>query len=173
MYLVSVYFDDESSEKIQRLINKVGDKSGNKFMIEGKVPPHITIAAFQTKEESKVIEILGNNIKDIKDTIITWASIGIFKSSVIFLAPVLNKGLHNISVCINKGLSLVDDIAISKFYLPFQWMPHTTIAKKLSREELMIAFQELEKNFTIFSGRITKIGLSSTNPYEDIIVWKL
>ena len=37
----------------------------------------------------------------------------------------------------------------------------------------MIAFQELEKNFTIFSGRITKIGLSSTNPYEDIIVWKL
>lgn len=173
MYLVSVYFDDESSEKIQRLINKVGDKSGNKFMIEGKVPPHITIAAFQTKEESKVIEILGNNIKDIKDTIITWASIGIFKSSVIFLAPVLNKDLHNISVCINKGLSLVDDIAISKFYLPFQWMPHTTIAKKLSREELMIAFQELEKNFTIFSGRITKIGLSSTNPYEDIIVWKL
>lgn len=173
MYLVSVYFDDESSKKIQRLINKVGDKSGNKFMIEGKVPPHITIAAFQTKEESKVIEILGDKIKDIKDTIITWASIGIFKSSVIFLAPVLNEDLHNISVCINKGLSLVDDIAISKFYLPFQWMPHTTIAKKLSREELMIAFQELEKNFTIFSGRITKIGLSRTNPYEDIIVWEL
>ena len=173
MYLVSVYFDDESSKKIQRLINKVGDKSGNKFMIEGKVPPHITIAAFQTKEESKVVEILGDKIKDIKDTIITWASIGIFKSSVIFLAPVLNKDLHDISVCVNKGLSLVDDIAISKFYLPFQWMPHTTIAKKLSREELMIAFQELEKNFTIFSGRITKIGLSSTNPYEDIIVWEL
>lgn len=173
MYLVSVYFDDESSKKIQRLINKVGDKSGNKFMIEGNVPPHITIAAFQTKEESKVIEILENKIKDIKDTIITWASIGVFKSSVIFLAPVLNEDLHNISVSVNKGLSLVEDIAISKFYLPFQWMPHTTIAKKLSREELMIAFQELEKNFTIFSGRITKIGLSSTNPYEDIIVWKL
>lgn len=173
MYLVSVYFDDESSKKIQRLINKVGDKSGNKFMIEGKVPPHITIAAFQTKEESKVVEILGDKIKDIKDTIITWASIGIFKSSVIFLAPVLNKDLHDISVCVNKVLSLVDDIAISKFYLPFQWMPHTTIAKKLSREELMIAFQELEKNFTIFSGRITKIGLSRTNPYEDIIVWEL
>ena len=152
---------------------KVGDKSGNKFMIEGKVPPHITIAAFQTKEESKVVEILGDKIKDIKDTIITWASIGIFKSSVIFLAPVLNKDLHDISVCVNKVLSLVDDIAISNFYLPFQWMPHTTIAKKLSREELMIAFQELEKNFTIFSGRITKIGLSRTNPYEDIIVWEL
>ena len=52
-------------------------------------------------------------------------------------------------------------------------MPHTTIAKKLTREELMAAFQELEKNFTIFSGMVTRIALSKTNPYEDITVWEL
>ena len=52
-------------------------------------------------------------------------------------------------------------------------MPHTTIAKKLSRDELLIAFEEVEKNFTIFSGRVTKIALSKTNPYEDIMVWEL
>ena len=52
-------------------------------------------------------------------------------------------------------------------------MPHTTIAKKLTNEELILGFKELNDNFTIFSGRITKIALSKTNPLEDIIVWNL
>lgn len=173
MYLVSLYFDDKSARKLQGFINKVADKSSNNFMIDRKVPPHITIASFQAYEENKIIEILDKRIKDIKTGIINWVSIGVFKSSVLFLAPVLNEYLHNLSVNIYEGISLVENISISKYYLPFQWIPHTTIAKKLTKEELMIAFQELEKNFTIFSGVVTKIALSKTNPYEDVIVWEL
>lgn len=89
------------------------------------------------------------------------------------MAPILNEYLHNLSVNIYEGISLIENISISKYYLPFQWMPHTTIAKKLAKEELILAFEELEKNFNIFSGEITKIALSKTNPYEDIIVWNL
>ena len=173
MYLVSLYFDDKASRKIQGFINKVAIKSGNNFMIDRKVPPHITIASFQATEENKIIEILDKGIKDIEIGIINWASIGVFKSSVIFLAPILNEYLHNLSVSIYESISLVENICISKYYMPFQWMPHTTIAKKLTREELMAAFQELEKNFTIFSGMVTRIALSKTNPYEDITVWEL
>lgn len=52
-------------------------------------------------------------------------------------------------------------------------MTHTTIAKKLTKEQLMPAFEEVEKNFNMFSGKVVKIALSKTNPYEDIIVWNL
>ena len=173
MYLVSLYFDNKSTMKIQGFINKVSAESGNNFMTHNNVPPHITIASFQTNEEDRVIEILDKIIRDTDKGIITWASIGIFKSSVIFLAPVLNEYLHNLSVNIYEGISLVENISISKYYLPFNWMPHTTIAKKLTKEELMSAFQELEKNFAILSGTVTRIALSKTNPYEDIIVWDL
>ena len=173
MYLVSLYFDDKTSRKIQGFINKVASKSGNSFMIDGNVPPHITITSFQTAEENRVVEILDKRIKDIEAGIIDLVSIGVFKSSVIFLAPILNEYLHNLSVSIYESISLVENICISKYYMPFQWMPHTTIAKKMTREELMAAFQELEKNFTIFSGMVTRIALSKTNPYEDIIVWEL
>ena len=173
MYLVSLYFDDKTAMKIQGLINKVSVKSGNDFMTHNNVPPHITIALFQTDEEDRVVEILDKRIKDIDRGEIIWASIGIFKSSVIFLAPVLNEYLHNLSVNIYEGISSVENISISKFYLPFNWMPHTTIAKKLTKEELMSAFQELEKNFRTLSGMVTRIALSKTNPYEDIIVWDL
>lgn len=173
MYLVSLYFDHKSQRKIQGFINKVAEISGNNFMTDNNVPPHITIASFQTNEEHRVIEILDKIINDTNKGSITLASIGIFKSSVIFLSPVLNEYLHNLSVCIYEGISLVKNIDISKYYLPFQWVPHTTIAKKLTKEELILGLQELDNNFTIFSGSITKVTLSRTNPLEDIIVWNL
>ena len=173
MYLVSLYFDDKAAVRIESFINKVSEKSGNTFMTDNNVPPHITITSFQTAEENRVVEILDKRIKDIEAGIIDLVSIGVFKSSVIFLAPVLNEYLHNLSVNIYESISLVDNISISKYYLPFQWMPHTTIAKKLTKEELITAFQELEKNFTIFSGMIIRISLSKTNPHEEIIGWNL
>lgn len=173
MYLVSLYFDNESEIRLQRLINRVSEKCGNNFMTYNNVPPHITIASFESDNEEKVIYVLDRVVQNIFKEKITWASIGIFKSSVIFLSPVLNEYLQNISLQIHKGISLIDNISINKYYLPFNWMPHTTIAKKLSREELIAGIQELEKHFTIFSGIATRIALSKTNPYKDIIVWNL
>ena len=173
MYLVSLYFDDKTTIKIQNLIDKVAEKSKNKFMIDNNVPPHITIGAFETNNENEVIKILDKKLKNFKSGEIIFASIGLFKSSVIFLSPVLNEYLHNLSVNIYEDLKDIDNTIISKYYMPFQWMPHTTIAKKLNNEELFLAFQELEKNFNIFNGSVTKIGLSKTNPYEDIKLWDL
>lgn len=173
MYLVSLYFDESTSKKIQGLINKVANKCGNTFMIDGNVPPHITIAEFQSNDEKKVIEALGKRIMNIKIGTITFASIGVFKSSVIYLAPVLNEYLHNLSVSIHEEISLIENICISRFYLPFQWLPHATIGKKLDNEQLILSFQELVKEFTIFNGKVTKIGLSKTNPMEEIYLWNL
>lgn len=173
MYLISLYLDNKSATRMQGFINKVAEKSGNNFMTYNKVPPHITIAAFETDEENRVIEILDEKIKNTKSSVITLGSIGVFKSSIIFLAPVLNEYLHNISVSIYEGMSSLEYVSINKYYIPFNWMPHVTIAKKLTSDELMLAFQELERNFTIFNGMITKIALSKTNPLRDIIVWEL
>ena len=55
MYLISVYFDEKTNKNIQNLIAKVAKKTGNDFMIEGKVPPHITVSAFETKQEAEVL----------------------------------------------------------------------------------------------------------------------
>ena len=173
MYLVSIYFDDNTMRRIQGYINKVAKESNNKFMIDNNVPPHITISGFQSNNEEEVIEVLDKIIKNLGAGEIIVPSIGILKSSVIYLAPVLNEYLHKLSVDINEGLSLIENIEMSRFYMPFNWMPHITIAKKLNREELFLGLDKLEKSFSVFSGRITKISLSKTNPYKDIFTWDL
>lgn len=54
-----------------------------------------------------------------------------------------------------------------------QWMPHTTIAKKLSVEQMHIAFKTVQNNFRMLEGTVTKIGLAKTNPYQEIRNWDL
>ena len=54
-----------------------------------------------------------------------------------------------------------------------QWMPHTTIAKKLSVEQMQMAFKTVQNNFRMLEGTVTKIGLAKTNPYQEIRNWDL
>ena len=58
MYLVSLYFDEKTEEKIQSFINQVAEKTGNTFMVDGKVPPHMTVCEFATQEEEKAISTI-------------------------------------------------------------------------------------------------------------------
>ena len=51
-----------------------------------------------------------------------------------------------------------------------QWVPHATIGKKLSKEEMLAAFQVLQEQFGVFSSRVVRIGFAKTNPYEEL--WK-
>ena len=49
MYLVSVYFDDKSNKIISDYINKIAQKTGNTFMTDNHVPPHLTIMSDRGK----------------------------------------------------------------------------------------------------------------------------
>ena len=51
MYLVSVYFDKTAVHILQRYINKIAEKTGNSFMVDNNVPPHMTISAIEARSE--------------------------------------------------------------------------------------------------------------------------
>ena len=173
MYLISVYFDEKTNRRIQRYIDLVAEKTGNLFMTEGKIPPHMTISAFETQREEVALEALGRVSKRLGKGTLTWASTGQFFPYVIFLQPVLNAYLHNIAEVVSEELEGVDDIKISPFYQPFQWIPHVTIGKTLSKEEMQVAFEVLQNHFGVFEGTVVRIGLAKTNPHLDIKTFTL
>ena len=173
MYLVSIYFDEKTNRRVQQYIDKVAEKTGNTFMLDGKVPPHITISAFETQDEAAAIESLERALARLRQGTLEWVSVGEFFPYVIFLIPVLNEYLHEMSVIVNDELSNTNGIKISPYYRPFQWLPHTTIAKKLSKEEMQIAFEVLQNSFGMFEGEVVRIGLAKPNPHHDIATWEL
>lgn len=173
MYLVSIYFDEKAEQRILQYIKQVAKSSRNPFMLDTKVPAHITIAAFETKDEEAAIVCLKEAFKAVQRGKLQWVSVGQFFPYVIYLTPVLNEYLHGLSVQIHAALSSLDDVKISPFYRPFQWLPHTTIGKKLAPEEMFAAFEVMRKNFSMFEGEVVRIGLARTNPYQDILSWEI
>lgn len=173
MYLISVYFDEQTDKKIRSLINHVAEKTGNRFMLDNHVPPHITVAAIETRHEEEAIETLDKIVPKLEKGTLQWVSVGAFFSQVIFLQPVLNEYLHNLLVELSDNLSEVPDTIISPYYQPFSWLPHCTIAKQLSKEQMNEAYQVLQNKFTPFKGQVVKIGIAKTNPHRDIKVWKM
>ncbi len=173
MYLVSIYFDEKTNKKIQRYINQVAEKTGNTFMLDGKVPPHITVSAFETQEEDKVIRVLEDEAKKLSGGQLIWASVGQLLPYVIYAAPVLNQYLHEMSMSIYHALEKVKGIQISPYYQPYQWLPHTTIGKTLTKEQMRTAFEVMQNSFGVFEGQVVRIGLAKPNPHRDIRSWEL
>ncbi len=173
MYLVSIYFDDETNKNINRHIKQVAKQTGNAFMLDGKVPPHITISAFESRNEEAVLRALEGCVKTIQSGTIKWVCVGTFLPNVIFLQPVLDVYLHHLSARIYETIAEVEDIKISPMYQPFQWLAHTTIGKTLTQEQMRAAFEVLQNSFAPFEGQVIKIGLAKTNPYTEIKNWDL
>ena len=173
MYLVSIYFDEKTNRKIQRYINQVAEKSGNTFMLDGNVPPHITVSAFEGLNEENIIEVMDEIVSQLFQGNLHWTTAGQFFPYVMYISPVLNQYLHEMSEKVYRGLQKVEGIKISPYYRPFQWLPHITIGKTLSKEEMKAAFEVMQNSFGPFEGTVVKIGLAKPNPHRDIKIWNL
>ena len=169
MYLISIYFDEKTNRKIQQYIDKVAEKTGNRYMEAASVPPHMTITAFETLDEDAAVEALQRAAEQIGRGEILWASVGQFFPYVLFLTPVLNRYLHNMSGVLYEEFSKIEGLRFSPHYLPFQWQPHTTIGKKLSKDEMKIAFEVMQSCFAVLEGEAVRIGLAKPNPHRDIV----
>ena len=173
MYLISIYFDEASDKKIQNYMKQIAKHTGNTAMIDGNVPPHITIAAFRTDSEEHAIEIFRKAGSELRKGKVHWVSVASFLPKVIYITPVLNEYLHQLSSIYNKEIKQQKNFESDKRYQPFQWFPHTTLAKYLTKEQMKEAFEIMQNQFAPFEGCVTKIGLAKTNPYRDLEIIEL
>lgn len=173
MYLISIYFDESTEKILNSHIQHVAKATGNTFMLDNNVPPHITVAAVETKQEDVVISRVEELIKKLTCGEIKFVSVGSFASKVIYVQPVLNEYLHNLSVELSKELGQIEETILSPYYQPFSWLAHCTIGKQLAKEEMQQAFEVLSNEFVPIDAKVTHIGVAKTNPHRDIKVWEL
>lgn len=173
MYLISIYFDETTEKRILGYMKQIGKVTGNTLMLDGNVPPHITIAAFHTEPEAVAREIFFRGAENLKEENVSWVSVGAFLPGVIYIAPVLNKYLHELSEKYSKDIIKRQGVTVDYRYMPFSWLPHSTLAKRLSNKQLTTAFSVMQDHFTPFEGKVTKIGLAKTNPYTDLEIINL
>ncbi len=170
-YLVSLYFDDKTNQQILKYMAAVAEATGNDYMLAHAVPPHITISSFETENVEAVLPKLQKCMDIIEKDEIQWVGTGAFMMSTLYLTPVLNQYLQTLAETVYLVVSATEDVRVSKYYQPFQWIPHTTVGKKLKEEQLIRAFEVVQPKFKVIKGRVVKIGLAKASPYEDIVTW--
>ena len=180
MYLISAYFDENTNKILKHLQQRIADKTGNDFMIRNNVMPHLTISAIEARNVDVLIpafeKVCREKLQPLDEkgvvnvnNAINIVSIGQLLPRVIYAAPVLNEYMMNLSISIYNEFATIPETNISKFYQPYSWMPHITLGKCLDKEQMRQAFAVLQDLFMPIDGQITKIGLSTVNPYREVM----
>ena len=55
MYLISAYFDEKAQKTMERYMRRIAEKSGNSFMTDNHVPPHLTISSVEARSGELLI----------------------------------------------------------------------------------------------------------------------
>lgn len=173
MYLISVYFDEKTNKILKRYIDKIADKTGNAFMKDHHVPPHMTISSV----EAKSVDVLRSPFEMLqgktKKGTVPFVSVGQLLPYVFYAAPVLNDYLQELSSQVYQLIKDIPETSVSRYYKSGSWLPHVTLGKTLSKEQMQIAFAVMQESFQLFEAAIIEIGLAKVNPHEDVIRFQL
>ena len=88
-YAISLHFTPDVNEIISSAVKSIAEATGNKFIIENKIPPHVTIGAFHAakENEAKLIQMVEDFTKTQKAGVVQFNKIGNFNGKVLFLKP--------------------------------------------------------------------------------------
>jgi len=172
-YAICLLFDSDTESAFTNIINEIADSGAGRYMIDTKIPPHITIALFQTEQIEPIIEAVSKNIAGFSPEKIAWASLGVFVPQCIFAAPVMDEYLRNACIVANRLAAPFSRPGDDGHYLPNHWVPHTALAVKLTSEGLRKAFDIALQQFTFIQGRSTRLMLAECNPFREVQIWNL
>ena len=172
-YVVMLCFDEHTESYFDDITKEIADGGASDYMADKKYPPHITIADFHTDDVGKIVNELDNNISGFAAGDVVWASLGAFVPRVLFASPVMNDYLLNACTNINRLLEPLVPHRGDGFYLPNQWVPHTTLASDLDKESLIKAFGIATEKFFAVKGKCVRLMLLQCRPYVEIKTWDL
>ena len=118
MYLVSVYFDKTAEHILQRYINKIAEKTGNSFMVDNNVPPHMTISAIEARSENVLLGAMDNLRNSLSNGTISIVSVGQLLPYVFYATPVLNGYLQDLSEKVFDEVKSIPESTVSRYYKP-------------------------------------------------------
>lgn len=168
-YLISIYFDEETNEYMEKLIIRIAGKVGNESMLN--IPPHITVGMITAGYEEDAISRLKMVAEKINEFELQLVSVGLFASKVVFLQPVLSRGLQEL--CDLVDMQFAELVHESSRYKPYGWVPHLTLAKNLSGNQQLEVIKLLQGEKISRKVKVKSIGLATTKPYNNVALWDI
>ncbi len=172
-YAIVLYFDEITTAKLNQAIKAVSDASNNSYMIDTKIPPHITIASFYSDDQEKITKATSDFASTVEKSEVLFEEIKKFVHRVLFVSPKRDKYLNDLNAKVNQILVSDFQPADNENYLPEKWVPHCALAVRLDAIQLQKAEKVAKEIQLPFSAKIEKMALAKCNPYQEICVWQI
>lgn len=159
-YAVVGYFDFEIEAQFKKVWSVLNESNiSNYGVVSNSKRPHITIADYDNVEKEKFIGMLYNFCSGKSKISISFNVLGTFlNSGTLFLAPSLSKELTDLHSSYHTHFDSFNQNH-SSLYLPGKWIPHCTIASRLSDENMLQAFQYCKNHLKGIYGFLSQIAL--------------
>ncbi|MFD1737903.1 2'-5' RNA ligase family protein [Bacillus salitolerans] len=160
MFGVIAIFDEKTERLIKEIWHELRERniSSYAFEVEDR-KPHITIATYRDVNNKEFFKRMDDVYEGTQAVDITFESIGSFlNSGALYFAPTVTRKLNDLHVSHHRHFVQFNDIPDS-LYLPNYWIPHCTIANRLSSENLTKAFEYCTNCYSKIEGRIDKIAV--------------
>ena len=169
-YAVSLHFTPDVNEIITSAVKAIAEVTGNNFIIENKIPPHVTIGAFHAskKEEAKLIQLVEEFSKSQKAGDVRFTEIGNFNGKVLFLKPEKDGFLAQINADLHTVLLPEFEKAENGYYMPEIWFPHTTLATRLNQSQFVKALNVTKSIKLPLETEINEIAIYQCSPFAEL-----
>ncbi len=169
-YAVSLHFSQKINDIVISTLQAIADETGNRFMIENKIPPHITIGAFHAarEEKAKLLRLVEEFSQEQKAGTVQFKEVGNFNSKVLFLKPEKNLFLSEINNALHTQLLPEFEKAENGYYLPDIWFPHTTLATRLNQSQFSAAKEIAKKISLPLEAAIEELAVYQCSPFLEL-----
>lgn len=160
MYGVVLHFDSETNHKINNLWGGLNEEGISSYAneIENR-KPHLTIADYSDLEESSFKNRFCDYYDSTPRMCLTFSMLGTFiKSGALFLSP--NPTMELLELHFNHHHHFKEyNVFSNSTYNPEKWIPHCTIANRLSDQKLLEALQYSTKRLESIQAEVQEISL--------------
>lgn len=160
MYAFVGFFDHKTEQNLRNLWKQLSQHGISHYSEESQHRrPHITIADYDHPDKNKFIALMDEFYGTKPQVEVTFNGLGTFLGSgTLFISPTVSTTLSDFHEGHHDAFKH-DNKDPNSFYLPGKWVPHCTIANRLSHEKLVEAFDYCSNNLSMSDTRITEVAL--------------
>lgn len=160
MYGMIALFDERLEQQIKEIWEGLKREEITSYAFEvADRQPHITLAGYGNLNVEAYVELMDSFYRSKETVNLTFSSLGTFiQSSALFLSPTISSGLKSLYSEHHHIFAEFNDNAES-LYLPDSWIPHCTLANRLSKEKMKDAFEYCTDIVKPISGKVVEVAL--------------
>lgn len=139
------------------LSEQIKEKLHQNYLEKHHIPFHLTIATYKEIEEKKFIEQANQLFTKETCQELYFVSIGCFQKSTLYLLPIYNEFLNQLILKVHHTFDEYVSISQKNRYLPYHFVPHVSISRKLNEQQTNQAFKILNHYFEPFMERLPRL----------------